>query len=59
MVPQKKYVTLERSKSRGLSKLKLRDLHVPVFCLNNQLKNYSTSIPVFLFDSFIKSEQLN
>lgn len=59
MVPQEKYVTLERSKSRGLSKLKLRDLHVPVFCLNNQLKNYSTSIPVFLFDSFIKSEQLN
>lgn len=47
MVPQKKYVTLERSKSRGLSKLKLReiknssnrDLHVPVFCLINQLKN--------------------
>lgn len=52
MVPQKKYVTLERSKSGGLSKLKLReienssnrDLHVPVFCLINQLKNYSTVV---------------
>lgn len=59
MVAQKQCVTLDWMKSRGLSKLKLRTLHVPVFCLNNQLKNYSTSIPVFLFDSFIKSEQLN
>lgn len=59
MVAQKQCVTLDWMKSRGLSKSKLRDLHVPVFCLNNQLKNYSTSIPVFLFDSFIKSEQLN
>lgn len=59
MVAQKQCVTSDWMKSRGLSKLKLRDLHVPVFCPNNQLKNYSTSIPVFLFDSFIKSEQLN
>lgn len=67
MVAQKQCVTLDWMTSRGLSKLKLReienssnrDLHVPVFCLINQLKNYSTSIPVFLFDSFIKSEQLN
>lgn len=52
MVAQKQCVTLDWMKSRGLSKLKLReiensinrDLHVPVFCLINQLKSYSTVV---------------